>query len=161
MTCSHCGSANEQDARFCGNCGVGLATASPGPSGPVAPLPLTDRVICARCGASNEAGGAYCRRCGTALAESPGLTRPPGGAVPPAQKGTSAAWWLLPLLLTWVGGLIGYLVVRESDARKARRLLWFGLGMTAFWIVAYVVTALLSFTFLASPIPTGWVWGLA
>lgn len=49
-------------------------------------------------------------------------------------------WWLLPVLFTWLGGLIAWLALRDRQPRAAKRLLITGLVMT---VVVIVVLALL------------------
>ena len=39
----------------------------------------------------------------------------------------SKAWYLLPILLHTVGGLLAYFILRNSDKRLAKRCLKFGL----------------------------------
>jgi preprotein translocase subunit SecG len=51
----------------------------------------------------------------------------------------------MPILLAWVGGLIGFLVVRDSDKGKANGLLILGIIMTVFWIVLSIGLSALSF----------------
>ena len=137
MRCAQCGFENDNDARFCGNCGAIITVTTAIPPAPPAP-PRLNLVYCPRCRAGNEANSGYCSSCGMSLTVT--TANQPGSAnTSMTVKQTSAAWWLLPLFMTWVGGLIAYLVVRDSDQSKAKRLLWFGLGMTAFWIILSVV----------------------
>ena len=49
---------------------------------------------------------------------------------PTPSKGISGAWWLLPIFFTWLGGLIAWLVNKDKDPRKAKSLLWWGIGLT-------------------------------
>ena len=44
---------------------------------------------------------------------------PVGDAAPPARR-VSGAWWLLPIFMGWLGGLIAWLVNRDLDPDKAR-----------------------------------------
>lgn len=50
LVCSKCGSANPQDAKFCGMCGVNIIS------------------TCSQCGNHNPAGSGFCNSCGFALA---------------------------------------------------------------------------------------------
>jgi len=47
-----------------------------------------------------------------------------------AQK-TSWLWWLLPILLGIIGGIIGFLFVRGKDSIKARNILIVGAVISA------------------------------
>lgn len=44
-------------------------------------------------------------------------------------KRRSRAWYVLPILLGWIGGLIGYFAVRHDDPRLAKRLLIVGIAL--------------------------------
>ncbi len=48
----------------------------------------------------------------------------------------SRLWYLLPIFLAIVGGVIGYFIVKSRDRKFAGRLLLVGLAMTAVWVVA-------------------------
>jgi hypothetical protein len=75
-------------------------------------------------------------------------TSPPGGwsprPVPASRPGATAprpvggAWWLLPILAGWLGGLIAWLLVKDSDPRKARAMLLTGIAISALLIVLLV-----------------------
>ena len=54
----------------------------------------------------------------------------------PATRPVNGAWWLLPILLGWLGGLVAWLVNKEADPKTARAMLLVG-------IVISVVGALL------------------
>ena len=57
---------------------------------------------------------------------SPGPT-----PIPEPQRQVSGAWWLLPIFMGWLGGLIAYLVNRDADPRKARNMLITGIVISA------------------------------
>jgi hypothetical protein len=42
---------------------------------------------------------------------------------------TSWAWWLLPVLFSWLGGLIGWYCLREVAPQKGKRLLILGIAL--------------------------------
>ena len=48
----------------------------------------------------------------------------------PARR-VSGAWWLLPIFMGWLGGLIAWLVNRDVDARRARQMLITGIAISA------------------------------
>lgn len=141
MRCAQCGFENEGDARFCGNCGTTISITTAIPPAPAVP-PGLNLIYCPRCRAGNEANSRYCSSCGMSFTVTTENQPRSGMNTSMTVKQTSAGWWLLPLFMTWVGGLIAYLVVRDSDQSKAKRLLWFGLGMTAFWLILYILLAL-------------------
>jgi hypothetical protein len=51
------------------------------------------------------------------------------------ERKRSAIWYLLPIFMGIVGGIIGYFEVRNDDPRLAKRLLYIGLGITAISII--------------------------
>ena len=58
------------------------------------------------------------------------------------RRKRSAAWYLLPIFLGLIGGIIGYFAVRHDDPSLARRLLYVGIGMLVAGIIFSVVAAL-------------------
>ena len=68
---------------------------------------------------------------------------PPGGA-PPPQGGYGGQpqyeevpgwWWLLPIFLTWLGGLIAWLVWKDKNPEKAKKMLIVGIVMIFVWMI--------------------------
>jgi H+/Cl- antiporter ClcA len=51
----------------------------------------------------------------------------------------SAAWYLLPIFVGVIGGIIGYFAVRHDDPSLAKKLLYVGIGITATGIIITVV----------------------
>lgn len=79
---------------------------------------------------------------GVTMAPTPS-TGWPSAAAPPARRevaprSVSGAWWLLPILAGWLGGLIAWLLVKDSDPRKARAMLLTGIGISALLVVLLV-----------------------
>ena len=142
MRCEQCQFENEEGAKFCGNCGAPLAPRTPQPRD-TEPASRVGQVYCQQCGSPNVEGSVFCYRCGSRLATQ-AISRPrPTGERHEATEKTSAAWWLMPIFLAWVGGLIAWVVVREKDRGKARHLLFLGIGITVFWIILTVVVSTL------------------
>ena len=52
----------------------------------------------------------------------------------PFKKGRSGAWYLLPIFLTIIGGVIAYFVIKEDDPKKAKNCLYLGIILTAIGI---------------------------
>ena len=74
---------------------------------------------------------------------TPALTPsgPQASAWPPRPaRRVSGAWWLLPIFMGWLGGLIAWLVNKDVDPRRARQML----------ITGIVISALLVFLILAA-----------
>lgn len=131
MRCPQCQFENEEGSKFCGNCGATLVTSTTLPLG---------QIYCPRCGDPNVQGDVFCGNCGARL--TPQASQQPhvsSESQVTTKKKTSAAWWLLPIFFIWVGGLIAWVVVRENDKGKARRLLFLGIAMTVFWFVFLIL----------------------
>jgi hypothetical protein len=70
----------------------------------------------------------------------------PGQEVAPASSATpalrtrrvSGAWWLLPILVGWLGGLIAWLVNKDVDQPKARAMLITGIVVSLIAFAVYV-----------------------
>ena len=114
MNCQNCGKENPTGARFCSDCGTGLA-----PSG--AP------VSCPNCGEGNSAGARFCISCGTTLpADCPNCTRRGAGdglfcpscdqllsgprGIKAAGLGRRVAAYVLDIILFFLTLIIGYIV---------------------------------------------------
>lgn len=55
----------------------------------------------------------------------------PTAAWPPkARRTVSGWWWVLPIVMGWLGGLIAWLVNREDDPQKARQMLLVGVAIS-------------------------------
>ena len=50
-------------------------------------------------------------------------------------------WFLLPIFLHVVGGIVAFFVLREDDVRRARNCLYLGLTLTALTLGPFVVLA--------------------
>jgi hypothetical protein len=52
-------------------------------------------------------------------------------APPVPARSVSGAWWLLPIFMGWLGGVIAWLVNKDIDPPKARAMLITGIVMSA------------------------------
>jgi hypothetical protein len=70
---------------------------------------------------------------------APSMATAPVSARPRPAVGrpTHPAWWLLPILMGWMGGLIAWLLLRDHDAVRARAMLVTGIVATVVWVVIY------------------------
>ncbi|MGA9161240.1 MAG: hypothetical protein WB297_10320 [Actinomycetota bacterium] len=72
----------------------------------------------------------------TGLATSP--ADPSWGTLGPPRRRVSGAWWLLPIFMGWLGGLIAWLVNKDADPQRARAMLITGIVISALLIVLLV-----------------------
>ena len=56
----------------------------------------------------------------------------------PPQRRVSGAWWLLPIFMGWVGGLIAWLVNKDVDPKRARAMLITGIAISAIVVILLV-----------------------
>jgi class 3 adenylate cyclase/tetratricopeptide (TPR) repeat protein len=99
VPCTACGTENESDRKFCGECGAPLARA------------------CATCGTSNPPTVKFCGECGTALVEST-----PAAAAPPPSPTTPVAERRLVSVL--FADLVGHTTFSaQHDTEDVRELL--------------------------------------
>ncbi len=55
------------------------------------------------------------------------------------EKPRSNWWFLLPIFLSVIGGVIAYFVLRHDDPRKAKNCLYLGLVLTIIGILLDVI----------------------
>lgn len=48
---------------------------------------------------------------------------------------TSWLWWLLPIFLNIIGGVIGYFILKDKDPKMAKNLLLLGAALFALGLV--------------------------
>ena len=51
------------------------------------------------------------------------------------EKSRSNMWYLLPILVGMIGGIIAYLAIRKDDPRKAKNCIYIGLVMVLIGII--------------------------
>jgi MFS family permease len=93
--------------------------------------------FCSNCGASLETNAVFCANCGNPV---PAFVTPILPKSPPVKtaRHVSAAWWLLPLFLGVLGGLIAFLAVMKRNVRTGINLFLFGIIITAGEIILLV-----------------------
>ncbi len=75
----------------------------------------------------------------TATVGAPSFGSPVANPTPRRQ--VSGAWWLLPIFMGWLGGLIAWLVNRDLDPDKARLMLITGIAVSVLLVVVFVLPA--------------------
>ena len=57
------------------------------------------------------------------------------------EKPRSNAWFLLPVFLGVIGGIIAYFILRQDDPRKAKNCLYLGLILMVIGIIFNILVA--------------------
>lgn len=71
-----------------------------------------------------------------------GPAQPAGwGAAPVQPRQVSGAWWLLPIFMGWLGGLIAWLVNKDVDPQRARAMLITGIAISVALFVLFFALA--------------------
>ncbi|HEU4832708.1 MAG TPA: hypothetical protein VFU18_08380, partial [Actinomycetota bacterium] len=65
-------------------------------------------------------------------------TASPQEAPAQPQRRVSGAWWLLPIFMGWLGGLIAWLVNKDVDPKRARAMLVTGIAISAVVVILLV-----------------------
>ena len=95
--------------------------------------------FCTNCGATLRSETGFCGKCGTKVEQGysnpqPRYNNSQGNRrlSPHVHSGgkPSAAWWLLPIFLSLLGGLIAWLGVKDRDPRMAKNCLILGIILT-------------------------------
>ena len=60
-------------------------------------------------------------------------------------KQRSGAWYLLPIFLTVIGGIIAYFVIKNDDPKKAKNCLYLGIALTAAGIGLTVISGAVAY----------------
>lgn len=60
----------------------------------------------------------------------------------------SSLWFLLPIILGIVGGIIAYFIIKEDDPRKAKNCLLLAIILSAIGIAIFVIPILIGITLL-------------
>ena len=55
------------------------------------------------------------------------------------QKSRSNAWYLLPIFVGMIGGIIAYLIIRKDDPHKAKNCIYIGIAMMAIGIILNIL----------------------
>ncbi len=138
--CPGCGGQVKPGVAFCGACGAAM------PAVPVAPV--ISRPACPRCGRECSNAAAFCPDCGVPVAQTPvyqasapayqGYQAPQyqyGAAAPSQTRGVSFAWWLLPVFLGALGGIIAFFGVYKKRMGLALAMLIVGIVLTVISVI--------------------------
>jgi len=54
-------------------------------------------------------------------------------------KSRSNGWYVLPIFLGWIGGLIAYFILRRDDPRKAKNCLYLGIILGIIGLILNII----------------------
>jgi hypothetical protein len=60
-----------------------------------------------------------------------------------SNRKRSLAWYALPAILSIIGGIIAFFILRQDDETKAKNCLWLGISLFVFYIGYYIVFSLM------------------
>ncbi len=55
------------------------------------------------------------------------------------ERPRSNAWYLLPIFIGMIGGIIGYLAIRKDDPQKAKNCIYIGIVMMVIGIIFNII----------------------
>ena len=62
-------------------------------------------------------------------------------AMSPQRHRISGAWWLLPIFMGWLGGLIAYLINKDIDPHRARAMLTTGIVISVALFLLFLLVS--------------------
>lgn len=68
----------------------------------------------------------------------------PSGSPMPVRRRISGAWWLLPIFMGWLGGLIAWLINKDVDPQRARAMLILGVVLSVGLFVLFILASAVS-----------------
>ena len=136
--CTSCGAELRSGASFCGKCGTTIEQGNLGPTTPAYKNPRQE--------AFEEYENDYVGRIGGNSNPQPRYNNSQRNG---PYVGVSAAWWLLPIFFSFIGGIIAWVCVKDTDPRMAKNCLILGIAITVvpFLIVLLIAVATLPYGF--------------
>ena len=136
--CTSCGAELRSGASFCGKCGTTIEQGSFSPTSPAYKNSRQESF--------EEYENDYVGRIGGNSNPQPRYNNSPSNG---PYVGVSAAWWLLPIFFSFIGGIIAWVCVKDTDPRMAKNCLILGIVITVvpFLIVLLMVVATLPYGF--------------
>ena len=135
--CSSCGAALRTGRNFCGSCGVKINQGYSNPQ-PAYKNPRQE--------AFEQYENDYV---GRVSGNSNPQPRYNNSQINGPYVGVSAAWWLLPIFFSFIGGIIAWVCVKDRDPGMAKNCLILGIVITVlpFLIVLLISVASLPYGF--------------
>ena len=126
--CTSCGAALRSGAAFCGKCGIEVEQGYSNPQ-PAYKNPRQE--------AFEEYENDYVGRIGGNSNSQPRYNNSPSNG---PYVGVSAAWWLLPIFFSFIGGIIAWVCVKDRDPGMAKNCLILGIVIT---VVPFLIVLLI------------------
>ena len=60
-----------------------------------------------------------------------------------SKRKRSVVWYALPAILSIVGGIIAFLILRHDDETRAKNCLWLGISLFSFYVGYYLIFSLM------------------
>ena len=117
--CTSCGAELRSGASFCGKCGTTIEQGSFSPTSPAYKNPRQESF--------EEYENDYVDRAGGNSNPQPRYNNSQRNG---PYVGVSAAWWLLPIFFSFIGGIIAWACVKDRDPRMAKNCLILGIAIT-------------------------------
>ena len=117
--CTSCGAELRSGASFCGKCGTTIEQGSFSPTSPAYKNPRQESF--------EEYENDYVGRIGGNSNPQPRYNNSQRNG---PYVGVSAAWWLLPIFFSVIGGIIAWVCVKDTDPRMAKNCLILGIILT-------------------------------
>jgi len=101
-----------------------------------------NNLFCNNCGSKILENTQFCTECGSSLNNSPQTNSSTQSQYPIQGGKPSAAWYLLPIFFSVIGGIISWACIRDRDPHMAKNNLILGILLTVIPIIIGVVLAL-------------------
>ena len=86
----------------------------------------TKVIYCSKCGNKIIENSNFCKNCETVVITNQESSKKKSGFVSKSHK-RSPFWYILPIFLNLIGGIIAYFILKDSDHQKAKRTLILGI----------------------------------
>jgi hypothetical protein len=118
---------------------------APPPQKPYQAPPPNTSNSCNSCGAKIIDNNQFCTECGahnTSVQPPPQYQQQPPPQYPRQSGKPSAAWWLLPIFFSLIGGIIAWACIKDRDPRMAKNNLILGIILTVLPVAVIMVIGL-------------------
>ena len=143
--CWKCGKSIPVNSKFCLDCGSDIKNPEINEN---TKLHLDtnniskNNLFCNNCGSKILENTQFCTECGNSLDPPPQTNSSTQSQYPIQGRRPSAAWYLLPIFFSIIGGIISWACIRDRDPRMAKNNLILGILLTVIPIIVGVVLAL-------------------